>query len=197
MVEYRYYGVSISEALEGLLEITGSQTESEYLLDEIVREWEIEYADALMVKKGEKTPEQVAKDREYRRLSRKHSARLRRNMEAAGRFRPNNASTHHIVPWGSQDKNAKIARRLLVQVGINFDDEVNGVYLPRDSNYVPHSGMPNAYAHSTVHTEVYYLNIATLLAEEDGDRKGIEDVLRDIGEQLEDGTFPLKDEIHT
>lgn len=195
MHEYEYIGVSISEVLEGLTEITGSHTESECLLDEIIEEWEIEYADALKVKKGEKTPEQVAKEREYRRLSQQHSNRLRRNMEAKGRFRPPNSSTHHIVPWNDSDENAEIARTLLEQVGIHFDDEVNGVYLPRDRNYVPHPDMPNAYAHSIVHKRIYYFNIATLLIQEEGDRKGVEAVLRDIALELEKGTFPLNKRI--
>lgn len=193
MTEYKYIGVSISEVLEGLIDITGSHTESEYLIDEIVREYELEYADALKIKKGEKTPEQVAKEREYRRLSQKHSIKLRRNMEAAGRFGPVNTDAHHIVPWNAGDDNAKMARRILEQVGIQVDDEVNGVYLPRNSKYVPHPKMPNAYAHPIIHKRIYYLNIAALLDKEKGSKEGVESVLRDIAKELTDGTFPLNE----
>jgi hypothetical protein len=189
MTEYKYIGVSISEVLEGLIDITGSHTESEYLIDEIVREYELEYADALKIKKGEKTPEQVAKEREYRRLSQKHSIKLRRNMEAAGRFGPVNTDAHHIVAWW--DEGAEIALTILEQVGIHVDDEVNGVYLPSNSKYVPHPDMPNAYAHSKVHTDIYYLNITELLAQERGNKKGVESVLRQIGKELTEGVFPL------
>jgi hypothetical protein len=84
------------------------------------------------------------------------------------------------------------ARALLDQVGIDIDDEVNGVFLPMYKRHTPHPDLPEAYAHLPVHTDIYYLNITDALMSEQNDREGTEDVLRDIARQLTDGTFPLR-----
>lgn len=189
MFKREYIGVSITEFLSDLVDITGNHTEAEALLDEVIDAYQIEYYEEQQVLHGEKTREQVDKEREKRRSSRNHTNRLRRNMIAAGRAQPLNTSPHHIV--ACDDSRAIRARALLTQVGIGIDDEANGVFLPMYKIHTPHPDMPNAYAHLPVHTDIYYLNITAALTVESNNPEGIEDVLRDIAEQLTDGTFPL------
>ena len=55
----------------------------------------------------------------------------------------------------------------------------------------PHPQMPNAYAHSEVHTNIYYLNVEDSLAMEKGDKIGIQETLKDIADELTEGEFPL------
>ena len=193
--EKEYIGVTTTELLDDLIDITGSHTEAELLLDDVISAYEIEYLEELKVIRGEKTREQFEAEREKRRLGRIHSNRLRDNMIAAGRFQAPNTSTHHIVAW--DDERAIRARQILEQVGIHVDDEVNGVYLPMYKKNTPHRDMPNAYAHAGIHTRIYYINITTLLKEVEGNKNEIEATLRTIGESLSKGTFPINTEIET
>ena len=60
--------------------------------------------------------------------------------------------------------------------------------------------MPNAEAHSKIHTNEYYLNVEALLVETIGEglgRQGIIDLLRDIGDELQSGDFPIHEELST
>lgn len=123
-----------------------------------------------------------------------HSKKLAENMQKAGRGkRPGNTAAHHIVSWN--DQRAGKARLRLAAFGIDIDNEANGIYLPLHKAHVPLKSLPNAYAHSTIHTEKYYLNVEFLIEEsvmEGLGHRGIIDTLRDIADDLEDGQFPLK-----
>ena len=119
---------------------------------------------------------------------------LRANMEAAKRSAPDNTDAHHIVPaeenrlWAKEK--AEAARRILKRWNIDINHEANGVYLPSKSS-IPVEELPNAYAHKKVHTKVYYLNIASHLATASS-RANCLEMLREIGEDLEDGTYPIR-----
>ncbi|ELV8742471.1 TPA: hypothetical protein I7750_19630 [Vibrio vulnificus] len=125
-----------------------------------------------------------------------HSQRLAANMLAANRKRPANTAAHHIVSW--DHPRAAKARIRLAAFGIDIDHEANGVYLPRFKKHIPHANMPKAKAHSSTHTNQYYLNVEFLLEDtiaEGLGRKGIIETLREVGEDLEAGEFPLRESI--
>lgn len=193
MPKRRYVEVTVSELLSDLNRITDDRTVAKGLLDEVIETYQTEVQEKLAVKAGKKTQEQVDTDRIKRRGSRYHTNKLRKNMIAAGKTRFKNSSPHHIVAWN--DYRAEEARNILAQVGIGIDDAVNGVFLPMYRKHTPHPDMPDAHAHLTVHTDIYYLNIEELLREEQGDKEGIKAVLKDIAEELTDGTFPLHEKI--
>jgi len=69
------------------------------------------------------------------------------------------------------------------------------VYLPRFKKDVPHKNMPDTIAHSQTHTEIYHANIFVSLEDinqmPNATRNDILKVLREIGEDLQDGTFPI------
>ncbi|GAA5445403.1 hypothetical protein Misp06_03606 [Microbulbifer sp. NBRC 101763] len=119
---------------------------------------------------------------------------LRENMVNAKRPLPDNTDAHHIVPakenraWAKDY--AQAARAILRRWGIPINHEANGVALPTKST-VPVKSLPNAYPHKKVHTKVYYLNIVDQLSEAH-DRETCIDTLREIGEDLEDGTYPIR-----
>lgn len=119
--------------------------------------------------------------------------KLAENMQSTGRGeRPGSTAAHHIVSWN--DQRASKARLRLAAFGIDIDNEVNGVYLPLHKAHIPMKSLPNAYAHSTVHTEKYYLNVEFLIEEsvlEGLGHRGIVDTLRDIADDMQDGQFPL------
>ncbi len=95
-------------------------------------------------------------------LKEEHSAdRLCRHIKAQGVKRPPNVAAHAIVS-GSHPE-AKAARKILAKFKIRIDDPDNGVYLPRDSRFIPHEEMPYAAAHAKVHTEEYYINVTNIL----------------------------------
>ena len=82
--------------------------------------------------------------------------------------------------------------------GINFNDEANGVNLPRYKKHVPHNAMPDAIAHSQIHTEDYHENVAFLLTEVDlmaTSKNNIIEVLREIAVDLQVGAFPINERI--
>ena len=86
------------------------------------------------------------------------------------------------------------SRLRLAAFGIDIDHEANGVYLPRFQKHVPMDILPDAYPHSKIHTGKYYFNIEFLLNEtiaEGLGRQGIIETLKEIGEELADGTFPI------
>ena len=122
------------------------------------------------------------------------SKALRKNMEDVDRFGPAKTDAHHIVPGSDQrpwaKKYAEAARAILRRWGISINHEANGVYLPSKST-VPVKSLPNAYPHKKTHTKVYYINIAEQLAGATG-RKQCLDMLREIGEDLEDGAYPIR-----
>ncbi|WP_210798610.1 AHH domain-containing protein [Pseudoalteromonas ostreae] len=97
-------------------------------------------------------------------LEEKHRPqRMTRYMSATGAGKkPPNTATHAIVS-GTHEL-AKAARKILAKFKIRIDDPANGVYLPKNGNYIPHPAMPDASNHAKIHTELYYLNITNQLA---------------------------------
>jgi len=89
------------------------------------------------------------------------SKRLSRHLRATGVSRPPNVAAHAIVSGGQPE--AKAARKILAKFKIRIDDPDNGVYLPKDSSFIPHEKMPDAAAHSKVHTDEYYVNVTNIL----------------------------------
>lgn len=146
-----------------------------------------------MPKKKGKTEAQILFERMKAREGRKHYKKLRQNLGA----KPANTAGHHIVSW--YDEGAKAARQILRRFGIDIDSEENGVYLPRFKKHIPHPKMPEAYAHSEVHTEKYYLNITILLEAEanipGATKEDIAAVLSEISEELKRGAFPLHERV--
>ncbi|ATG77641.1 AHH domain-containing protein [Pseudoalteromonas sp. 1_2015MBL_MicDiv] len=123
-----------------------------------------------------------------------HSKKLTQNMASAGRGeKPKNTAAHHIVSWNAMG--AARSRLRLAAFGIDIDHEANGVYLPRFKKHVPMDSMPDAYSHSKVHTGKYYLNVEYLLNEtiaEGLGHRGIMETLREIGDELKTGDFPIQ-----
>ncbi len=121
------------------------------------------------------------------------SKKLRQNMIAAGRPLPKNTAAHHIVPgkdgraWVKD--NTMAARAILNRWGISINHEANGVALPCNSKSKV-CELPNALPHSKTHTKVYYLNLAGQLGASRSQADCL-DILREIGEDLEDGKFPV------
>ena len=115
--------------------------------------------------------------------SKPSSSKLTRNIEeATGVEKSNNEAAHHIV--AGSDPRAQEARDILSNEGIDINDADNGVFLPKNKN-VENTG--GATIHSTIHTNDYYEKvIETLRNAEPGTAR---DVLKDIGEQLKNGSF--------
>jgi hypothetical protein len=89
-------------------------------------------------------------------------SRLSRHIKATGVSRPPNVAAHAIVSGSHPEANA--ARKILAKFKIRIDDPDNGVYLPRDSRFIPHEEMPDAANHAKVHTDEYYINITNVLS---------------------------------
>lgn len=155
-----------------------------------------EVIDSVRYKRGHISQEDLILSRHVRwEHNKSHSQMLMKNMLAAKRGpQPNNTAAHHIVSWDSMK--AARARLRLAAFGIDIDHEANGVFLPRFIKHTPMVPMPGAKAHSKTHTNKYYLNVEHLLNEtiaEGLGRQGLIETLRDIGEELEDGNFPLNE----
>jgi hypothetical protein len=101
------------------------------------------------------------------------SERLAKNMEEDGRPRPPNSDAHHIV--AGRDPRAADARRVLIREKIGINEADNGAWLPRQF-------------HWRVHTDEYYREVNNLVIRA---KPGtVRDVLRNIADQIVDGTFP-------
>lgn len=95
-------------------------------------------------------------------FSEKHkSSRLSRHLKYAGVKRHPNTAAHAIVSGTHPE--AVAARKILARWKIRIDDPDNGVFLPRDSRYIPHKNLPNASNHAKLHTDEYYLNVTNML----------------------------------
>ncbi|HTV87030.1 MAG TPA: AHH domain-containing protein [Dyella sp.] len=123
----------------------------------------------------------------------RHSAKLARNMKAAGQLRPSDAgpktvSTHHVV--AATDDRAFESRKKLFRWGIGINDVDNGVYLPAFENSTV-SSLPRAVKHAVVHTDVYHVNVFArfVMIPNDGTARG-RVALRQIKQELIDGVFP-------
>ncbi|GLS27603.1 AHH domain-containing protein [Marinibactrum halimedae] len=120
-------------------------------------------------------------------LSDRHKPkRLSKHMEATGIPKPLNVAAHAIV--SGRHPEAKAARRILAKFKIRIDDPDNGVYLPRDSRFLPHEDMPNAPSHAKIHTKEYYLNVTNILS---GTTSPLECrvALKLIAKKLQNGTL--------
>lgn len=189
--------VSIKELEIDLLNSTGNPS----LAKQQAQAFAIHYAgrviDAVKFRKGNISKDDLLLSRHIRwEHHKRHSQNLAKNMLSANRGpKPSNTCAHHIVPW-FDDKSAACSRsRLrLAAWGIDIDHEANGVWLPRFRCHIPHDGIPTRVAHSQTHTMVYYLNVDSLLRDtiaEGLGRTGIIDTLREVGEMLHDGDFPV------
>jgi hypothetical protein len=113
------------------------------------------------------------------------SAILRKNMLAAGMDEPPGSAAHHMVAW--DDKRAAISRAILQQVGIGVNQEVNGVFLPRDKNY-PSVGDAQ---HSIIHSDDYHREVERRLTSVNPlSKTAVEAQLRQMRYEMERGLFP-------
>ena len=133
-----------------------------------------------------------AKSMKNRQLvSEKHvPPRLGKHMSVSGMTKPaKDFEAHAIISGASQYASA--ARAILAKYKIRIDDPVNGIWLPNFVRNVPHSKMPKAPAHRTVHTIQYYLNLDELLLDVDS-RESLVDLLCKVRSRLVEGRFPYK-----
>lgn len=114
------------------------------------------------------------------------SKRLSRHLRACGVVRHKNVSCHAIVSGGQPEATA--ARRILAKFKIRIDDPDNGVYLPRDSRFIPHEKMPNAINHAELHTDEYYVNITDILRNSTSEFE-CRIALKIIAKKLQEGTL--------
>ncbi len=120
-----------------------------------------------------------------------HSAVLAANIVAAtGKARPDEVAAHHIVASG--DRRAFRSQTRLFGWGIAINDADNGVFLPRNRKSVVPS-LPDATAHSVLHTDRYYLEVYGRLRVVDvEDRRAGRLELRSIKRELVSGEFPFR-----
>ncbi|MCO1333140.1 AHH domain-containing protein [Microbulbifer sp. OS29] len=120
-------------------------------------------------------------------MSEKHKpSRLGRHLKYVSGRRPLNVSAHAIV--SGTHPAAKAARSILARWKIRIDDPGNGVFLPRDSRYIPHKELPLAKNHAQLHTHEYYLNVFNMLSSSNSEQE-CRLILRLIADQLRNGTF--------
>ena len=109
------------------------------------------------------------------------SKTLRKNMENKGVEEPKyKNAAHHIVAGAA--KLANDARNVLKSFGISINDAVNGVFLPTVK------GVSDAMYHTNLHTNNYYNEVNELL-QRATTREDVIETLRQIAEQLLNGTF--------
>lgn len=175
------------ELLEGLLQITGNLGVACTLLDRVINVTEEEF----------KITRQEIKDNisaEKRNARRRKRYRFNINMVKCWRRKKPDGTfvAHHIVAL--TDPRAEQALIILLSFGIDPNDAINGVYLPRFVKDTPHSTMPDACAHSTIHTDMYYANVVVMLRRTNvpgATKTDIENVLQEIALSLQVGTFPI------
>lgn len=175
------------ELLDGLLQITqGRLGAAHSLLDRVINVTEEEFQTTRTELKNN-----ISK--ELRNARRRARYRFKTAMGAYSGTRPEEMDLHHLVAgW---DERAERALRILLQFGIDPHSAVNGAYVPRSVRSTPHPGMPQAPAHSKIHTDLYHENVFVMLnrtAQIPGTTKAdIEEILRDIASSLQAGTFPI------
>jgi|GEM_PF-5444294 len=182
--------VSVEQFREGLYRIAGEdQGQADRLFEQFKEALIQDITLTVNAKKKGKPEAQILLERMKAREGRKHYKTLSRNLGA----RPANTAAHHIVSW--YDEAAGASRQILRRFGIDIDSSANGVYLPRFKRHLPHPDMPDAYSHSEIHTKDYYLNITQMLTDESSlpntTKEDIEEVLRDIANELQNGSFAL------
>lgn len=121
---------------------------------------------------------------------------LRSNMNKSNRKEPEFAnSAHHIVESGDKSFFMVKAREKLAKMGVDINEQTNGVFLARSSKVQAsvdkQSNWANAYPHSRVHTKNYknYVWVSVDAAKSAG---GVRKVLRKIRRELKSGSLPIK-----
>lgn len=114
-------------------------------------------------------------------LSKPSSKVLRQNLIEAGIKVPDYPNAAHHIVAGSSKKAAE-ARAILLNFGVDINDAVNGVFLPTVKN------VSEAAYHPSLHTKAYYEKVTELLSAAESKEDVIE-ILNDIAEQLQKGTF--------
>jgi len=94
-----------------------------------------------------------------------------------------NYAAHHIV--AGKSKYSARARKILKRAKIDINDSSNGVFLPRSTEY----SAPPAITHSRIHTKKYYESLTLRL--EAAAPENVKYVLKDIGREINAGTFPF------
>jgi RHS repeat-associated protein len=106
---------------------------------------------------------------------------LARNLAQSGMARQAGEAAHHIVAKAAAI--AQPARERLLQVGVQIDEAVNGVFLPAVRDYTG-----QAANHLTLHTQRYYQAVNDALANVQTRQEALE-ALRMIRDRLLAGTF--------
>lgn len=117
----------------------------------------------------------------FKAISKPSSKTLGENLVRAGKLRPSYPSAAHHIVAGSSRK-AVEARAILYKFNVDINDAVNGVFLPTVKN------ISNAAYHPSLHTDSYYRKVTELLIQAKS-KDDVIDILKDIAEQLEKGTF--------
>lgn len=186
--------VSMTEFRSGLFQLAG---ENQSVYTTLLREFEKraleEVIQSTKDKNSGKSKHRIIFERMRRREARRHYGTLNKNMRDVKRIKHSGTSAHHVVAWN--DERAVMARAILMQFNIDIDSADNGVVLPTGIKNTPHKKMPNAYAHATIHTKVYYANITALLTNasqlHNATKEDIIATLQDIALDLQQGAFPL------
>ncbi|MBC7938224.1 MAG: AHH domain-containing protein [Chitinophagaceae bacterium] len=106
-------------------------------------------------------------------------------MIAAGRNQPAGGFVpHHIVLREGGGAQMAAARARLMELGIDLNQEANGVWLP---SHRAEQGAEGAY-HERLHNRPYFEGVADGLRVA-GSRDDALAILRDIGQQLSEGVF--------
>jgi RHS repeat-associated protein len=109
-------------------------------------------------------------------------SQLARNLAQTGALRSAGQAAHHIVAKAAE--RAAPAREVLLRVGIQIDEAVNGVVLPAMRDYAG-----QAANHLTLHTNRYYEAVNQALANVLNREQAVQ-VLDAIRKSLQGGTFP-------
>lgn len=179
--------VDEEEILEGLLILTNQNLGvSRQLLDKI----KVRTARAVKQKLAE------IKDnlpREIKNAKSRGQYRAVQNAKKSGRYPEwfSNTSLHHIVAWG--DMRAVAALVILIKYDIDPHHYANTILMPKSLRFLPHPNMPNAPAHTKIHTDKYFFNVQMRLLAVDlpgATQHEIINALIAIGEDLQSGIFP-------
>ncbi|WP_051234745.1 AHH domain-containing protein [Marinimicrobium agarilyticum] len=115
---------------------------------------------------------------------------LARNMRADGRPQPSRRhSPHHIVAGKGRHPNTVRARLNIHLAGVRINDPGNGTWMPRTKADRGHWSMPNAPAHSEIHTYNYETWVNTLV-DPQIDEHAVRAVLTRLRVLLRDGQQP-------
>jgi len=114
-------------------------------------------------------------------LSTPSSRVLRQNLIEAGVEVPDYPHAAHHIVAGNSPKAAE-ARAILQRYGVDINDAANGTFLPTAR------GVAEGAYHPSLHTDSYYRKVTELLSSATC-KDDVRDILDDIAEQLQNGTF--------